>query len=91
MIAQGAGIITDLNTFMAEAGFPLLAEGKEEKTNLGLATTEKLVYSCVDSRMKSLQEIIDKAKLPIPEIISALYGLKTKGFVEEIDKNWRKV
>lgn len=90
LIAQGAGIITDLNAFMAEAGFPLAAERKQEKSNLALATTEKLVYSCVDSHMRSLQEIIDQAKLPVPEIISALYGLKTKGFVEEIDKNWRK-
>lgn len=88
LIAQGAGIITDLDEFMRDSGLLNVDSEKPKKSNLILATPEKLVYICVDSRLKSLQEIIDATKMAVPEVISALYGLKKKGLIEETEKNY---
>ena len=88
LIAQGAGIITDMETFMEELGMRTCGTEKGKKTDQILATPENMVYICVDSHLKSLQEIIDETGMSVPEAVGALYSLKAKGLIEETEKNY---
>lgn len=88
LIQQGAGIYTDAETFLREYGYARTPEQKTKKSKLVLATSENLVYSCVDSQSKSLQEIISASKLGAGQVMSALSALQLKGLVEENAKNY---
>jgi len=88
LIAQGAGIIADTETFMEELGVSACGMEKGKKSDQILATPENMVYICVDSRLKSLQEIIDETGMSVPEAVGALYSLKAKGLIEETEKNY---
>lgn len=87
LISQGAGIITDIESFLKEVKIVTKKTKKQKKTNNVLATVEDLVYSCLDSQTQSLQNISDALNMPVYEVISALGSLQTKGLVLETAKN----
>lgn len=87
LISQGAGIITDLEGFLEEVGICDGKMKKKKKTNIVLATVENLVYSCVDSQARSLQNISEAVNLPVSQVSSALGSLQMKGLISETAKN----
>lgn len=88
LIRQGAGVITDIDSFLEEIGCMVQKREKEKNCKITLASTEKLVYSCLDSQSKSLEDICSAVNLPINQIMSALITLQMKGVVTESAKNY---
>ncbi len=87
LIQQGAGMITDIDEFLEING--LLRQKRETEKNCrqGLATSENLVYSCLDSESKSTQSLADETGLPVWQVMRILSALQLKGLVAEIGKN----
>lgn len=88
LIAQGAGIVTDIDTFLVENGIILKNMKKKKNCNIMLATAENMVYSCLDSRPKDLQRISEEAKMPVNQVMSAISSLQMKEIAEETAKNY---
>lgn len=61
---------------------------KKEKKQIRLATKENMVYSCLDLRPKSLQQILNETTLSFDETIEILLGLQMKKVILEVDKNY---
>lgn len=87
LIAQGAGIITAVDAFLEENGILSGRMKKNENRNNMLAEAENMVYSCLDSRPKSLQTIAQEADCPVNQVMGAISALLMKGFAQEISKN----
>ncbi len=87
LIQQGAGMITDIDEFLEENGLLAQICEKEKNYKEGLATSENLVYSCLDSEPKSVRVLADETGMPVNRLMSALGALQLKGFVAEIGKN----
>lgn len=87
LIRQGAGMITDIEEFLEENGYLRKKREIEKNTKQGLATSENLVYSCLDSESKSLQELAEATGLSARELTSALGALQARGLIAEIAKN----
>lgn len=88
LIRQGAGIISNVNDFLKELDLCGHGEGMQENLEkLLLEKEERLVYSCVDLRPKSMEEILRKTELSMPELSQILAGLTQKGFITETFKN----
>lgn len=83
LIAQGAGVITQIDDFLSELGMDPAKKEKKKNSNIVLATSENMVYSCLDSEVCSLNEILGRANLPAGEAVSALISLQMKGLVKE--------
>ena len=88
LIRQGAGVITDIESFLEEIGCVSQKSAKEKNCKFTLASSEKLVYSCLDSQSKSLEDICSAVNLPVNQIMSALMTLQMKGIVAESAKNY---
>lgn len=88
LIQQGAGMISDLGSFLEEIGCSGGKEAKEKNCKILLASSEKLVYSCLDSQPKHLEALTDAVQLPVNQIMSALTNLQIRGFAEETAKNY---
>lgn len=88
LIRQGAGIISDVKDFLKELKLCGCGEGGQKNfEKLLLEKEERLVYSCVDLRPKSIEEILRKTELSMPELSQVLAGLTQKGFITETFKN----
>lgn len=88
LISQGAGIISSVDDFVKELVISGTTDYCQEKfENLLLEKEELLVYSCVDLRPKSMEEILQKTQIAMPELAHALAGLVQKGFITEVFKN----
>lgn len=87
LIQDGAGMITDIDEFLETNGFLIKKNVKEKNPNLVLASSEKLVYSCLDSDVKNLQTLARETDLPIWQVMGALSALELKGLVSESGKN----
>lgn len=88
LIYQGAGIISDIENLLAELEVSLpTVEQPESFAKLSLEKEERLVYSCVDLRPKSLEELLQLTGCPLPQLIDVLACLVRKGFITEIFKN----
>lgn len=88
LIAQGAGIIYGAEELLEELHLTRGKRAKNKKNNIILETKEKLVYSCVDFKSKSLQTILQETKLPLQDIMAALVALELKGVIRETAKNF---
>lgn len=88
LIQQGAGMITDIDEFLEQNGFLIKNVQKQKKSHLVLATSENLVYSCLDSDSKSLQMLSDEIDLPVWQLMSILGSLQSKGLIAEVAKNY---
>jgi DNA processing protein len=89
LIHQGAGIITDIGGFIKE--LDLLPENTAEQMTLDKIFLEKeelLVYSGIDLRPKSIEDLLQKTGLSVPEMLQILLSLEQKGFITETFKNF---
>lgn len=93
LIYDGAGIAYTVDAVLEELG--LSGCDKKEinsqlkgKKDLGLATKEKIVYSCLDLQPKSLNRILTEVNIKQPEIIEILLMLELKGLIYESGKNY---
>ncbi len=88
LIRQGAGIVAGIDDFKKELGF--CGGGsvfQESFVNLLLEKNERLVYSCVDFRPKSIEKLLGETALSMPELAEILERLTQKGFLTETFKN----
>lgn len=88
LIRQGAGILSNIEEFIREldlCGAP--GTSMEHFEKLLLEKQERLVYSCVDLRPKSIEELLAETELTMPELAQLLAALSQKGFITEIFKN----
>lgn len=88
LIAQGAGIFTSTIQILEEQGVSYKNIKKKEKKQIKLATKENLVYSCLDLRPKSLQQIVEQTKLSVGETMEILIRLQIKEVILEVAKNY---
>lgn len=88
LIEQGAGILGNVEEFLKVLDLCGAAHGRQETLEkLLLEKEERMVYSCVDLRPKSMEELLQKTHLTMPEMAQALAGLLQKGFITETFKN----
>lgn len=92
LISQGAGILADMEELFFQFGITEKRKAppveKMKKKNIPLATSENMVYICLDFQPISLTELIQKSKLPPQTVMSALTGLQIKDLAEETGKNY---
>lgn len=88
LISQGAGIITSLEELKNYLGIKDEIVKKKKKNNIKLASSENMVYICLDFRPKSLSKIVEEAGLAPEKVMSILADLQIKGLVEEVAKNY---
>lgn len=88
LIAQGAGIITSVEDLKKSLGLQDTKVKKTKKNTNMLASSENMVYSCLDFRPKSLSEILKLVPFSAQETMQALTGLLMKNMAEEIAKNY---
>lgn len=82
LIRQGAAIVTapdDILEFF-RIKCKNLRKDKKNAENI-LAKTEKMVYSCLDSQPKHLEEIMQISGLSLAECMDVLLGLERKGYI----------
>lgn len=68
-----------LDFFGIESGEVLKRNKKSEKS---LAKREKLVYSLIDSRPKSLEEIVTFCQIPVSDVLESLMTLELSGYIQ---------
>ena len=81
LIQSGAGILTSPSDVLEYMGIfyekKIIPRGKDEK---GLAKIEKMVYSCLDSEPRHLEQIAVSTGLPVSRCMSALLELELGGY-----------
>ena len=91
LLQNGAGVITSLEELPALLGIhgrkKLKKEKLYEESELGLASRENLVYSCLDLEPKPEELIIEETGLKSQEVSAALLELELKGLVKRSDGN----
>lgn len=88
LIRQGAGMISDMDDFVNS----IVSErddicNNEEPEKILLEKEERLVYSCVDLRPKSMEEILSESGIELRELQQILSVLQQRGVIAEIFKN----
>lgn len=89
LIRQGAGIISDVEEFLEElelSGFE--REKQENLKKLSLAKDESMVYSCLSLRPKSIEELLEQTRFPMPQLAGVLAVLIQKEYITEPVKNY---
>lgn len=89
LLEQGAGVAWSVQTVLSEWG--LVEKQKErspKKSHLRLARDLDLVYSCLDLRPKSLQEIIEETRFPAKKVLNSLTELELEGLVGRIGQKF---
>ncbi len=88
LIRVGAGIITNpsdiLDYFHRETQIP----PEKERCVFKLAKNEKMVYSAIDSRPRSAEEIIVRSGLSAADCMSILMDLEMRGLVQQPDNQY---
>ena len=89
LISQGAGIAYSVESVLSELNMRyVLKKENQQKNKIGLATTKKLVYSCVDLTPKDLHSIMAEVPGTVAEISKILLELQLEGRVFEPFKNY---
>ena len=92
LIQSGAGILTSPEDVLEYMG--IFHEKKcinREKDQKGLAKIEKMVYSCLDSEPRHLEQIMVQTGLSAGRCMSALLELELEGFaVRTSGQNYMK-
>ena len=93
LIRQGAGIITSVNSFLKDLGIFGENECRQESLfekfpNLLLEKEESMVYSCLDLRPRSLEEIAFRTGLKTQYLTSLIQGMLDKGLLKETFRNY---
>jgi len=89
LISQGAGIAYSVETVLSELNMRYVVKKEnQQKNEIGLATTKKLVYSCVDLTPKDLHSILEEVPGNVAEISKILLELQLEGKIFEPFKNY---
>lgn len=93
LIRQGAGIVTSVDSFLADLGVFQKKEYHQESLfekfpNFILEKEESMVYSCLDLRPKSLEEISFRTGIKTQYLIGLIQGMIEKGVLKEIFRNY---
>lgn len=89
LLSQGAEILYSLKEFLWEIGIQKPEDGGPEKiVEIPLEKNEWLVYSDFGSTPKHLEAVIEETGLTFAETAAALTGLKKKGRIQEVYKNY---
>jgi len=89
LISQGAGIAYSVESVLTELNMRyVLKKENQQKNEIGLATTKKLVYSCVDLTPKDLHSIMEEVPGTVAQISKILLELQLEGRVFEPFKNY---
>ena len=81
LIAEGAQVLFSPETVLENLG--IFVKEKEqffEKKQKGLAKKEKMVYSCLDSEPRHIEEIASKTGLSVSQSMDALLELELGGY-----------
>jgi DNA processing protein len=92
LIKKGARLIEGAQDVIAELRTQLKGVISEEKFNAkakrtlpDMTESEKLLYSCLDSEPKHIDDIIRKAERQSSEALSILLSLELKGIVKQLE------
>lgn len=89
IIDAGARIITSVPMLIKALGLEKNNTQNESAINMGLAPTEKMLYSLLlDFTPKSLESLATDTKLTVNEVFTGLLTLEMRGLVREISKNF---
>ncbi len=89
LLSQGAEVLYSFKEFMQEMGlFAREDQGREKIVEIPLEKNEWLVYSGFGSTPKHLEAVIEESGLTFAEAAAALAGLKKKGRIQEVYKNY---
>lgn len=93
LIRQGAGIITSVDAFLEDMGiYTKKTSAKqtvfEKNIKISLEKDESLVYSCLDLRPRSLEEISYKTGLKTVFLAEVIQCMILKGVIKEIFQNY---
>ena len=81
LIAEGAQVLLSPETVLENLGiFVKEKEKLSEKKQKGLAKKEKMVYSCLDSEPRHIEEIASKTGLSVSQSMDALLELELGGY-----------
>jgi DNA processing protein len=91
LIAQGAGIITSVDDFLADltdmAFTGIAGSLSDSATNLLLEKEETMVYSCFDFYPKGIEQVLEETGMELLPLLSVIMGLCDKGYLREYGKN----
>lgn len=90
LIAQGAGIISDMEELVRELGgtWKEKTSGVKENNQLLLEKDESMVYSCLSLQPKSMSELMEQTGLDAAVLADKLINLCKRGLVKEYFKNY---
>ena len=93
LIRQGAGIVTSVDSLLKDLGLvrPISSVSEpcfEKIQNLSLEKDESLVYSCLDFRPQSLDEISLKSGMKTSYLYGVIQRMIEKEIVKEIFRNY---
>lgn len=87
LIRQGAGIITDVDSFLEEINVSADSAGQQMSLKFPLEKDEMLLYSCFDLNPKGLGAVVAESPFPYEKMLPLLFSLQSKGYIREIFKN----
>ncbi|MBR1622340.1 MAG: DNA-processing protein DprA [Pseudobutyrivibrio sp.] len=90
LIAQGAGIIYDLNAFVEElsdAYGTAITKQEIKQDKIILTEEQRKVYSLFDDYPKSIASVIEESGMDYLMLLSVLFSLERMGMLSEVFKN----
>ncbi len=89
LIEQGAGIFTDMDSFLKNTGIEEdIKDKKSPQAASSLSEEAKHVYDCLDLSAKSLDEIIALSGMDLLTVLDALDTLKKNNIAQETFQNY---
>lgn len=93
LIRQGAGIVTSVDAFLEDIG--VFDQNKytqmsifENFANLSLEKDECMVYSCLDLRPRSMEELLRRTGIGANQLTDIICRLMGKGIIKETFRNY---
>ncbi len=83
LLQMGAAVCLGPKDILDFFGLDTRVTSREnKKSEKRLAKREKLVYSFIDSRPKSLEEIVTFCQIPVTEVLESLMTLELSGYIQ---------
>lgn len=83
LLQMGAAVCLGPRDVLDFFGIEVARNSEEnKKSEKSLAKREKLVYSFIDSRPKSLEEIVTFCQIPVAEVLESLMTLELSGYIQ---------
>ena len=89
LIYQGAGILDDIEQFLADTNLATdKKKGVNKENKFTLEKEEALLYSGLDFEPKYLDTIIEETGVPVTQVLALIDSLKRKKYIKESYKNY---